>query len=171
MPAESIMNMVNNVESLYNDKNGLYRKWVREGKDWDEKRAFREARTLAAHFAEAIETMPWPELRPHHYTGPDFDEAAAEMIEEFKTEELPKWSDVPPEIGMGAAEGWVVTHDGETIKAGFKDDFAAAHWLHNRYPGSVDHAVRYAGYDIVLIRNGKVITSYLQEQKKERPKK
>jgi hypothetical protein len=88
------MDMVNNVESMYNDKNGLYRKWIRWGKEgWDEKQARKEARALAAHFAEAIEAMPgWPELRQPHYRGSDFDQAADEMIEEFKTEELPKWS-------------------------------------------------------------------------------
>lgn len=93
-PLDSIMDMVNNVESMYNDKNGLYRKWIRWGKEgWDEKQARKEARALAAHFAEAIEARPgWPELRQPHYRGSDFDQAADEMIEEFKTEELPKWS-------------------------------------------------------------------------------
>jgi|EndMetStandDraft_3_1072993.scaffolds.fasta_scaffold701991_2 hypothetical protein len=96
---DSIMDMVNNIEPLYNDKNGLYRKWIREGKAWNESKALQEARALAAHFAEAIETMPWPPLRQPHYTGPDFDAAAAEMVEEFKDEERPKWEDVPPSKG------------------------------------------------------------------------
>lgn len=91
MPDDSIMDMVNNIEPLYDDKNGLYRTWIREEKDWDEKRAFKEARALAAHFAEAIEAMPnWPELRQPHYRGGDFDQAAREMIEEFKNDERPK---------------------------------------------------------------------------------
>lgn len=87
MPDDSIMDMVNNIEHLYDDKNGLYRTWIREEKDWDEKRAFKQARALAAHFAEAIEAMPdWPELRQPHYRGNDFDQAAREMIEEFKND-------------------------------------------------------------------------------------
>lgn len=88
MPDNSIMDMVNNIEPLYNDKNGLYRKWIREGKGWDEKQARKEARALAAHFAESLE---YTHVRGK-YTNSDFDQAADEMIEEFKTEELPKWS-------------------------------------------------------------------------------
>lgn len=90
MPDDSILDMVNNIEPLYNDKNGLYRKWVREGADWDEQRAWKEAKALAAHFAEAIETSMGP--RYGKYKGSDFKQAADEMIEEFKEEERPKWS-------------------------------------------------------------------------------
>jgi hypothetical protein len=82
------MDMVNNIEPLYNDKNGLYRKWIREGKGWDEKQARKEARALAAHFAESLE---YTHVRGK-YKPSDFDQAADEMIEEFKTDELPKWS-------------------------------------------------------------------------------
>lgn len=64
---------------------------------------------------------------------------------------------------MGAVEGWVVTHDGETIKSGFKNDFDAVNWLHKRHSYSVDHAVRHEGYDIVLVKNGKVAYSYKRE--------
>jgi hypothetical protein len=92
MPEDSIMDMVNNIEPLHDDKIGLYRKWIREGEDWDERKALKEARALAAHFAEAIEARPgWPSLRQPHYSPADFDQAAEEMIEEFKTEERPKW--------------------------------------------------------------------------------
>jgi hypothetical protein len=64
---------------------------------------------------------------------------------------------------MGAVEGWVVTQDGETIKAGFKRDFEAAEWLLGRVPYSIDHAVTFEGYDIVLVHNGKIEHSYRQE--------
>jgi hypothetical protein len=69
-------------------------------------------------------------------------------------------------LGLGAVEGWVVTHDGETIKTGFKSDFEAVNWLHKRHSFSVDHAVKHEGYDIVLIENGKVTYSYKQDAKK-----
>ena len=90
MPDDSILDMVNNIEPLYNDKNGLYRKWAREGAGWDEKRAWKEAKALAAHFAEAIETSMGP--RYGKYKESDFKQAADEMIEEFKEEERRKWS-------------------------------------------------------------------------------
>jgi len=64
---------------------------------------------------------------------------------------------------MGAVEGWVVTHDGETLKAGFKNDSEAVSWLHKRHSYSVDHAVKYEGYDIVLVENGKVAYSYKRD--------
>jgi len=69
-------------------------------------------------------------------------------------------------VRLGAVEGWVVTQDGETIKTGFKDDFEAVGWLHRRQGQSIDWAVRYQGYDIVLVKNGKVVYSYRQAQEK-----
>lgn len=83
MPEDSIFDMANNVESLYDDIQGLYRKWRLEGDDWDEADARREATALAAHLAEAIETMPYVRGK---YTRKDFEEAAEEMIDEFKSE-------------------------------------------------------------------------------------
>src|ERR1041384_847375 len=106
----SIMKQVDNIQPLYADKIGLFRKWIREDDKWDEKKALVEAKALAAHFAEAIETLPWPQKLAPHYTTKDFAEAAEEMVEEFKNEERPKWT-------MGA-EGWAITHDGETLKSG-----------------------------------------------------
>lgn len=91
MPDDSIMDMVNNIEAMYNDKSNLYEKWIREGEDWNKKDAFSEARALAAHFAEALEEG----VVRGKYSESDINEAAREMIEEFVTEELPKWSDVP----------------------------------------------------------------------------
>lgn len=64
---------------------------------------------------------------------------------------------------MGAVEGWVITHDGETIKTGFANDGEAMKWLHDRHSYSVDHAVKYEGYDIVLVRGGKVEWSYKRD--------
>jgi hypothetical protein len=65
---------------------------------------------------------------------------------------------------MGAVEGWAVTHDGETLKSGFKDDFEAVAWIHKRQSQSVDWAVKHAGYDIVLVRDGKVAYSFRRAQ-------
>lgn len=69
-------------------------------------------------------------------------------------------------LRLGAVEGWVVTHDGETLKTGFKNDFEAVGWLHRRQSQSVDWAVQHEGYDIVLVKDGKVVYSYKQEAKK-----
>lgn len=88
MPDDSIMDMVNNIESLYNDKENLYEKWMRDPESWDSHQAFKEARALAAHFAEFLEGG----MVRGKYTEADINEAGREMIEEFKTEELPKWS-------------------------------------------------------------------------------
>lgn len=64
---------------------------------------------------------------------------------------------------LGVVEGWVVTHDGETIKSGFQNDGEAMKWLHNRHSYSVDHAVKYEGYDIVLVQGGNVKWSYKRD--------
>jgi hypothetical protein len=69
---------------------------------------------------------------------------------------------------MGAVEGWVVTRDGETLKAGFKNEDEAFKWLHNYQSQSVDWAVRYGGYNIALVRGGKVEQSYKGEREKKR---
>jgi len=83
MPQDSIFDMANNIENLYDDIQGLYRKWRRLDEDWDEADARREATALAAHLAEAIETLPYVQGK---YGRKDFEEAAEEMIEEFKYE-------------------------------------------------------------------------------------
>jgi hypothetical protein len=88
MPDDSIMDMVNNIEDMYNDKNGLYAKWIKEGEDWNKKDAFSEARLLASHFAEALEGG----MVRGKYSEGDINEAAREMIEEFVTEERPRWA-------------------------------------------------------------------------------
>lgn len=90
MPDDSIMDMVNNIEPMYNDKSNLYEKWIGEGKDWNRKDAFEEARALAGHFAEALQGG----MVRGKYSKSDINKAAREMIEEFVTEELPKWSTV-----------------------------------------------------------------------------
>jgi len=71
-------------------------------------------------------------------------------------------------LKLGAAEGWVITQDGETLKTGFASDFEAVAWLHKRHSFSVDHAVEHEGYDIVLIENGKVTYSYKQAMKERK---
>lgn len=83
MPEDSIFDMANNIEPLYLDIQALYKKWRRQGADWDEARARRDAVALAAHLAEWIETIPHVRGK---YTRQDFEAAADEMIEEFKGE-------------------------------------------------------------------------------------
>lgn len=69
---------------------------------------------------------------------------------------------------LGAVEGWVVTRDGETLKAGFKDENEAFKWLHHYQSQSVDWAIRYGGYDIVLVRGDKVERSYKKDHEQKR---
>lgn len=54
MPEETILDVVNNNEALYNDLQGLYRKWYLEGEDWSRRDAMTEALALAKHFADSI---------------------------------------------------------------------------------------------------------------------
>ena len=79
-PQDSIMDMVNNVEPFYNDKLAMFDRWVEDGDLWDERTGHQEAESLAAHFAEAIESMPYVEGK---YTKGDIGGAADEMLEEF----------------------------------------------------------------------------------------
>jgi hypothetical protein len=81
MPQDSIMDWVNNEESLYNDAQALYEKWTEEGDAWSEAVARQEARELAAHFSEAIEAIPDVEGK---YTERDLEEAVDQMMEEFE---------------------------------------------------------------------------------------
>jgi len=57
------------------------------------------------------------------------------------------------------AEGWVVTHDGETLKAfgsGTAGENAAFSWLLHHQGQSVSYAIKYGGYDIVKVSGGRV---------------
>lgn len=81
MLQDSIMDMVNNIEPLYNDKNALYDKWVQEGDAWSEAAARQEALAFAAHFAEAIEST---EGFDEKYKESDLEEAADEMLTAFE---------------------------------------------------------------------------------------
>jgi predicted urease superfamily metal-dependent hydrolase len=81
MPQDSIMDMVNNEEPLYNDMNAMFDKWVEEGDVWSERSALSEARALAAHFAEALEMSPYIDGK---YSPSDIREAADQMLEDFE---------------------------------------------------------------------------------------
>lgn len=63
-------------------------------------------------------------------------------------------------------EGWGVTRDGETLRSGFASDFDAVAFLHKYQSQSADWAIRYGGFDIVLVKGGKVVYSYRREQQK-----
>ena len=81
MPDDSIMDMVNNIESMYNDKNAMFDKWVEEGDVWSERSALKEANALAAHFAEALESS---DMITGKYSPKEIRQAADEMLEEFE---------------------------------------------------------------------------------------
>ncbi len=75
------MDMVNNVEPLYNDKMAMFDNWVEEGDVWNERTAEREAFELAGNFAEAIESIEYVEGK---YERSSVEEAAGEMMAEFE---------------------------------------------------------------------------------------
>lgn len=79
MPDDSILNMVDNIQEMYSDKNALYDKWVDLGEDWNEGRALIDALSLAAHFAEHLEAG----YVDGKYSERDIRAAADEMIEKF----------------------------------------------------------------------------------------
>lgn len=74
-PQDSIMDMVNNVEPLYNDKNALFDKWVDEGDVWGERQARREAEALVRHFVDYL---------GEKYSEKHIREAVDEMLEDFE---------------------------------------------------------------------------------------
>lgn len=82
-PDTSIMDMVNNTEALYNDKNALYDKWIGEGESWSEAKARRQAHALVRHFAQAIVSDKYIREFRWKYTEKDYQEAVDEMIEGF----------------------------------------------------------------------------------------
>jgi polyhydroxyalkanoate synthesis regulator phasin len=69
------MDMVNNIEPLYNQKMAMFDEWVEQGDVWSEGDAGGEARALAEHFAEAI---------GEKYGRNDIEQAVSEMMEEFE---------------------------------------------------------------------------------------
>lgn len=75
MPQDSIMDMVNNIEPLYNQKMAMFDEWVEQGDIWSEREARDEARALSEHFAEAI---------GEKYGRNDIEQAVSEMMEEFE---------------------------------------------------------------------------------------
>lgn len=80
MPDDSIMDMVNNIETLYEDKMALFSKWVDEGDVWGERQASREAHNLVTHFAEYLENS---EMVRGRYSNRDVRDAVEEILEEF----------------------------------------------------------------------------------------
>lgn len=137
-------------------------------KEWKEAEADGFEHEIVEEYMNALAEAVSKEMDEHVYTTFLEDEAYIGQYEDMAPAdlramgfEIGKNKKISPQ--MGAVKGWVVTHDGETLKAGFKNDGEAMRWLHNEYHGSVDHAVRHAGYDIVLVKDGKVAYSYKRE--------
>lgn len=59
---------------------------------------------------------------------------------------------------LGAVEGWSVTQWGETLKT-VSSEIEAWNWLLDYQSSSIDWAMRNEGYDIVQIKDGKVVYS------------
>lgn len=83
MPQDSIMDMVNNIESLYADKIGMFDRWVHGLETWNQRDALKEAEALAGHFAEALETSEYIDGK---YSSFEIREAARDMVREFESD-------------------------------------------------------------------------------------
>lgn len=79
MPTDTIMDMVDNIEGLYNAKLALFDRWLAMGDAWTEPVAHRQAHALAREFAEALRTG----YQTGRYRLSDTQEAADEMLAEF----------------------------------------------------------------------------------------
>ncbi len=79
-PEDTIMELVDNVESLYNAKLSLFDRWMEAGDSWEERRAHRQAKSLGRQFAGDLRDM---DLIRGRYKKSDFDEFATELIQEF----------------------------------------------------------------------------------------
>lgn len=73
-PMDSIMDWVNNEESLYNMKIAMFDRWIEEGDAWSEEEAKSEAVQMASRFAGILGQRPGPA---------SIMEAAMEMMEEY----------------------------------------------------------------------------------------
>lgn len=82
MPEDPIMDMVDNIEPMYNDKMAMFDRWVQEGDAWDKVEAHRQAMRLARHFATSLEE---DRLVRGRYKLADYKTAADQMMEEFET--------------------------------------------------------------------------------------
>lgn len=80
MPEDSIMDMVNNIESMYGDKIAMFDRWIEQGDAWNENAAKAGAAALADHFALTLEAGEYVRGR---YSKADVRKAAQEMLEEF----------------------------------------------------------------------------------------
>jgi polyhydroxyalkanoate synthesis regulator phasin len=69
------MDMVNNIEPLYNEKMAMFDEWVEQGDLLSKREAREQAREIAKHFANAI---------GEKYGRSDIEQAVSEMMEEFE---------------------------------------------------------------------------------------
>lgn len=79
MPQDSIVDWIDNENDLYNDKNGLFDRWVEMGDRWSSPLALEEAMAFARHVADYLEIA--------HGTGKyrksDVRSAAHELLLQF----------------------------------------------------------------------------------------
>lgn len=80
MPEDSIMDMVDNIEELYNQKMAMFDRWMERGEALSEQGAHREAFSLARAFAGELQRTEMVEGR---YRLDDYRQAADQMLEQF----------------------------------------------------------------------------------------
>lgn len=81
MPEDSIMDLVDNVESLYNRKAEVFDRWMAEGDAWNKSLAQLKALRMAERFAREVKEMG---LVTGRYKKSDLRQFADEMLAEFE---------------------------------------------------------------------------------------
>ncbi len=79
-PEDTIMELVDNVELLYNRKIALFDRWMKAGDSWREARARRQANRFGRQLARDLRDM---DLIKGRYKKTDFEEFAEEVIRDF----------------------------------------------------------------------------------------
>ncbi len=80
MPQDTILEIVNNEEGLYNDLMALFDTWMEEGDAWSEDDALDQATDLSLQFAAMLQGED-PE---DQYTASDILETANEIMDDFE---------------------------------------------------------------------------------------
>lgn len=80
MPDDSIMDLVDNVEVLYNAKLQVFDRWISLGDTWDERLARKKALFYARRFSERLKQMG---LVSGRYKKADLNQFVDEILAEF----------------------------------------------------------------------------------------
>lgn len=79
-PEDTIMELVDNVESLYNEKLRLFDRWMEASNTWREVKARMQAQRFGRRLARDLREM---DLIRGRYKNSDYEEFAEELLKEF----------------------------------------------------------------------------------------